>query len=245
MTRWIWLAGVALVAFLGFALALAPARLAFDLAARPAGVEAGLVTGTLWDGSARRVRAGGVRLSEVNAGLRPGSVLSGALVFDVEILDPGLRGAGAVALRPDGAMVEEAIAVMRLDAVPALAAADLPSGETARIEIERLAVDGRGRCREAEGRVTSAALATAGERYGAALPLLNARLACAGESVALNFEGRNDTLDLTGQVRFTQAGPDWRMEARSADRDVIAALSFLGFDQQGDVFIAENRPGEG
>lgn len=244
MTRWIVYALLGLVAFTGFAVALAPARLVYDAAARPAGIEAGLVTGTVWNASARRVRAGGVALNEVQARLRPGPLLTGRAVFDVTLADPALRGAGLVTLSAGEVRFEDAAGVIALNALPALAAADLPPGETAQVEIERLVLGPRGECREALGRMTSAALVSAGERYGAPLPLLTADLACAGDAVALDFSGRSAVLALTGRVRFFEAGPSWRIEAETEDRDVIAALSLLGFDQEGRRFIAEGGSGE-
>lgn len=244
MRRWIIYALLGLVAFTGFAVALAPARLVYDAAARPAGIEAGLVTGTVWNASARRVRAGGVALNEVEARLRPGPLLTGRAVFDVTIADPALRGAGLVTLSAGGVRFEDASGVIALGAIPALTAADLPPGESARVEIERLVLDPQGACLEAQGRMTSAALASAGEDYGADLPVVTADLVCAGEAVALNVSGRSDTLALTGRVRFVEGGPRWRLEAETDDRDVIAALSLMGFDQEGRRFIAEGGSGE-
>jgi general secretion pathway protein N len=244
MKRWIVYLLLGLVAFAGFAVALAPARLVFDAAARPAGIEAGLVSGTVWNASARRVRAGGVALNEVEARLRPAPLLTGRAVFDVTIADPALRGAGLVTLSAGGVRFEDTAGVIALDAIPALAAADLPPGESARVEIERLVLGPQGECLEAQGRMTSAALVSAGERYGADIPAVTADLACAGEAVALNVSGRSDMLALTGQVRFVEGGPSWRIEAETEDRDVIAALSLMGFDQDGRRFIAEGGSGE-
>jgi general secretion pathway protein N len=243
MKRWIVYALLGLVAFAGFAVALAPARLVYDAAARPAGIEAGLVSGTVWNASARRVRAGGMALHEVEARLRPVPLLTGRAVFDVSVADPALRGAGLVTLSAGGVRFEDAAGVIGLDAIPALAAADLAPGESARVEIERLVLGPQGECLEAQGQMTSAALVSAGEGYGADLPMVTAELACAGEAVALDFSGRSDTLALTGQVRFVEGGPSWRIEAQTEDRDVIAALSLMGFDQEGRGFIAEGGSG--
>jgi hypothetical protein len=244
MKRWIVYLLLGLVAFAGFAVALAPARLVFDAAARPAGIEAGLVSGTVWNASARRVRAGGVTLNEVEARLRPAPLLNGRAVFDVTIADPALRGGGLVTLSAGGVRFEDAAGVIALDAIPALAAADLAPGETARVEIERLVLGPQGACLEAQGRMTSAALVSVGEGYGADLPMVTAGLACAGDAVALNLSGRSDTLALTGQVRFVEGGPSWRIAVETEDRDVIAALSLMGFDQDGRRFIAVGGSGE-
>lgn len=242
MGRALLLAVLGLCAFVVFAAALAPARLAFDLLARPAGVEAGLVSGTVWDAQLRRVRAAGLDFADVEADLHAAPLLTGRAVADVAVADPALRGAGRVSLTAGETRIEDAVGVLALDAVPALAAADLPPGQTARIEIDRLVLDAAGACLEAQGRVTSAALVAAGEQYGADLPALNADIACAGDAVALNFTGANEALTLNGVVRLTSAGPQWRIVAETAERDMIAALSLMGFTQEGDRFVAESAP---
>lgn len=242
MKRWIAYAALGLVAFAGFAIASAPARLVYDAAARPAGIEAGLVSGTVWNASLRRVRVGGLSLTQVEARLRPGPLLTGRAALDLVVTDPALRASGRVTLTPGGTLVQDATGVMGLDAVPALAAADLPPGQSARIVIDRLELAPDGACREAIGQVSSAVLVAAGEQYGAALPalpVLNAELACAGDTVALNFSGQSDALALTGQVRLLASGPQWRIVADTAERDLIGALSLMGFDQDGDRFVAE------
>lgn len=244
MNRWIIYALLGLAAFIGFAVAGAPARLVYDIAARPAGIEAGMVTGTVWNASARRVRAGGVALHHVEARLRPAPLLTGRAVFDVVVTDPALRGDGRVALSARGVTFEDMAGALALETIPALAAADLPAGESARLQIDRLVLDAGGACLEAQGRVTSAALVSAGEQYGADLPVLLADLTCAGEDVALDFSGRNESLALSGRVRLLPAGPRWRIEALTDERDIIAALSLMGFDQDGDRFIAEGGPEE-
>jgi len=241
VNRWIAYAVLGGVAFVGFALAAAPARLVHDFAMRPAGIEAGLVTGTVWNASARRVSAGGVAVSDVEARLQAAPLLTGRAVFDVTVRDPALRGTGRVVLTPGAVRLEDADGVFALEAVPALAAADLPPGESARVEIDRLVLDPQGRCLEAQGRLTSAALVSAGQRYGAELPVLTADLRCADDAVALDFSGRSDTLALTGRVRLLNTGPHWRIEAETSERDVIAALSLMGFDQEGDRFVAESQ----
>ncbi|MGJ3232702.1 MAG: type II secretion system protein N [Oceanicaulis sp.] len=243
MNRWIVYALLGLVALAGFAAAAAPARLIYELAVRPSGIEAGLVHGTVWDAEARRVRAAGLRLAEAEARLHAAPLLTGRAVMDVALIDPALRGAGRVTMSPGRTVIENATGVLGLDAVPALAAADLPPGQSARIEIDRLELGPQGRCLSAAGRVTSAALVAAGEQYGAALPALTADLACAGDAVALDFEGRGETLDLSGRVRLMADGPQWRIVGRTRDRDIIAALSLMGFSQSGpDEFIAESTP---
>ncbi|MFP4520342.1 MAG: type II secretion system protein N [Oceanicaulis sp.] len=243
MTRWIVYAAAGLIAFLAFAAASLPARVVFDIAARPAGAQAGLVTGPVWNASLRRVEAAGFEAAAMQARLNALPLLSGRAVIDWTLADPAMRGAGRAVMPMGGGVILEAAAgVLSLDAVDALAAADLSPGQSARIEIDRLALGPDGACREARGKVTSTALAAAGERYGAALPALNAQLMCAGDAVALDFRGDTETLALSGRLRLMASEPQWRIVAEPGDRDVIAALTLMGFDQEGDRFVAESAP---
>lgn len=219
------------VLFVFFALAALPARLVFDAAAGPAGLRAGLVQGSVWDAQILRLSAGGPPITEIRAGLRPASLLVGAARFDVSVRDATLRGEGVLALRPSGAALEAFTGVAALSRFPLIAG--LPEGQSVQVDIERLAVDAQGRCREADGTVRTGALAAAGEPFGAALPVLEGGLLCAGEAIAVQLDGRSEAIELSGRIRFEPDGPSWRVSARTRDRDVVAALSVIGFLQTG------------
>lgn len=240
MSRTLLISVFGLGLVLCFAVAAAPARLAFDAAAGPAGARAGLVQGTVWDATILRLTTGGPSIAQTTARLQPSGLLSGAARFDVALRDPTLRGEGVVALTPGGLAVENASGVASLSRL-ALPVA-MPAGESVRVEIERLAVDRAGRCREAEGRITTSALVAAGEPFGAVLPVLDGVLLCAGDAVGLQINGTSDALALSGRIRFEPSGPAWRIEAQTTDRDVVAALSVMGFQQQGaGVFELDSR----
>jgi len=244
VTRPVLLSAAGVAAFLVFAVASMPARVVFDAVAGPAGVSAGLVQGTVWDARLLRLSAGGAPVAELDARLRPAGLLSGAARFDVTVRDPGVRGSGVLALSPGAAAVESGSGVIALSRLPSPIPA--PPGASVQVEIDRLAVDGQGRCVEAEGRVTSAALTEAGEGLGVALPLVSGAFLCAGEHVGLQLEGASQAVVLSGLIRFEPAGPVWRIEARSDDRDVVAALSLSGFVQDGpNVFVLDSETLEG
>lgn len=238
------LLGLGLVVFAALAVAALPARVVFDIAAQPSGARAGLVQGTVWDAQILRLGAGGLPIAEIRAALRPASLLGAAARFDVTVRDPGLRGGGQVVLTGGGAAIEAADAVIALSRFPL--AASLPPGQSARVEIDRIAVDRQGRCLEAQGRVTTAALAAAGESFGTALPVLNGNFFCADDLLALQLDGESDRLALSGRLRFEPAGPAWRIEARTADREVVAALSLLGFVQEATgMFVLDSTRSQG
>lgn len=156
------------VLFAAFAVAALPARLIFDAAAGPAGLQAGLVQGTVWDARILRLSAGGPPVAETRARLRSGGLLSGAVRFDVTVRDATLRGDGVVTLRSGGASVEDATGVMALSRLPLSAA--LPPGQSIQVDITRIAVDRDGNCLEAEGSLQTAALAGAGSPSAPSCP---------------------------------------------------------------------------
>ncbi|MCR9129426.1 MAG: type II secretion system protein N [Alphaproteobacteria bacterium] len=228
------------VLFAAFAVANLPARLIFDAAAGPAGLRAGLVQGTVWDATILRLDAGGPPVAETRARLQPGGLLGGSARFDVTVRDATVRGEGVVTLRPGGATLEDATGVMALSRLPLSFA--VPPGQSVQADITRIAVDRDGTCLQAEGSLRTAALAAAGESFGAELPLLTGELLCAGDRIAVQIDGANDRLSLSGRIRLEPAGPAWRIEARTRDREVVAALSLLGFEQDGpDVFLLDSQ----
>lgn len=240
MMRTAFFIALGLVLFAVFVAAALPARVFFDAAAGPAGLRAGLVQGTVWDATLLRLSAGGPPVAETRARLRAGSLMTGAARFDVTVRDATLRGEGVVTLRPGGAAIEDAAGAMALSRLPLAAA--LPPGQSVQAEIERLAIDREGRCLEAEGTLRTAALAAAGEPFGAALPVLEGGFLCAGDRVAVQVEGTNERIALSGRIRFEPAGPVWRVEARTQDRDAVTVLSILGFVQSGSsAFVLDSE----
>ena len=236
MKRALVLTALGVAMFIGFAAATLPAQAVFDLAAGPHGVRAGLVQGSVWDAAAFRVRSGEVRLAEVRARLQSSSLLSGAARFDVQVIDPAARGQGQVVLSTAGLFIENAQGVIALDSF-AMASA-LPPGQSAQVRISRIALDAQGRCQSADAHVTTAALMAAGEALGAALPLLEGEFFCAGDQLALALSGENDRLSLDGRILFEPGEPSWSVQARTTDRDVAAALSLAGFQQEGPGVFA-------
>ena len=216
--------------FVGFAIAVTPARVVYDAALRPAGVEVGLVQGSVWSAQALRLRTGDQHIARADAALDPASLLSFNARFAVTLSDPGLRASGDAILHAGGARIEDVSGVMRLYRVLPELAAFAPE-ESVSFEISTLAFDAEGRCDVAEGRVASAALVTLGERYGAAMPLLEGDLFCAGDQLGLQISGASDSLSFDGRLRFAAGGLEGQIEARTTELPLIAALSFAGFDQ--------------
>ena len=221
---------IGLILFVGFLIAAMPARLIFDLALKPAGVEAGLVQGRVWDAQLLRIQSGRLSIGEARASLAPASLMTLSPRFDVTLSDPALRGDGIVTFGAGGARVEDARGVVRLDQVmPELAA--LGGDEVIQLSVDTLALDADGRCEAASGHATTAALIGLGERYEINLPILRFDLLCAGDRVGAAVSGQSDAVEISGRLQFTGQGPEGRIEAQTSVTNVIAALSFMGFEQ--------------
>ena len=235
------LVALGVVSFAGFAFASMPARLVYDTALKPAGIEAGLVQGTVWDAQLWRITAGAQTIEMAQARLDPASLLGLSARFDATVADPDLRANGAAVLRPGGASLQAVSGVARLHRVAPELAAFAPQ-ESLSFEIDELSFDGEGRCTAAQGRIASAVLITLGERYGVTMPALQGELFCAGEHVGVALTGASDAVSIDGRLSFTSRGLEGVIEARSRENDIIAALSFAGFDQVEQGVLALTVP---
>ncbi len=241
MKRALFPAILGVVLFIAFLIAAMPARFVFDLSLKPAGIEAGLVQGRVWNAQILRLRSGDMAIAEASAQLEPASLIRFSPRFDVALSDPALRGRGSVTLSASGLRAEDASGVVRLDRlVPELAF--LGSEEVLQIDIDRLQLDGAGRCRAAEGGAMTPALLTLGERYGVDMPVLEFDLLCAGDRVGADLSGVSEAVEFSGRVRFGEQDLEGRVEARTSERDVIAALSFAGFEQLDQTTYALTLP---
>ncbi len=232
---------IALIALFAAVFAIAaivflPARAAFDLAARPAGVGAELVHGPVWNAELHGVSAAGVRLERVQADLRAWPLLTGTARLDVSARGDGVAAYGLVDARRGRLALIDAAGTARFDRLPG--GAGLPAGaaETVSFEIDRVVFDRQDGCVEAEGRVRSAVLVAIGEAYDVALPALAGTLACAGTSLAVHYDGESAALSVTGRLRLGADG--WALDAtaRAGERRVEPVLIALGFEEAGGTW---------
>lgn len=238
MKRMIPLLSLAVIAFAVFAVASLPALAVFNMAGN--GARAALIQGSVWDAGFWRVQIGNTYIAQGRAQMRAGALLSGKAAFDVTIADPSLRGDGVAILSLGGMSLEDADITVGLSRFAL--ASGLPPGQTARIEVEDIRFDGEGRCVEARGEVSSAALMSAGESFDVALPMISGTFLCSGDQLALQLEGSNSQISLDGQIVFASSGARWRVEARASEREIVTALSILGFEQDGqDVFVLDSN----
>jgi hypothetical protein len=230
------------IALIAGLMMFAPARLVYD-ALFPSGVQAGLVQGTVWTGHALRVRRGDLELQRVQTALEPGSLLSGRMRVQTEILDPRVQLRAVIGVGSNRIDVQDAEGVVALSAWPGLAAIpalSLAGDAVVQLDGVDVSLDQDGRCLSAEGAMMSPALADLGVRYDVDLPIVDMMLSCAGEQVALTLTGTGPTLDLDGRIVLSAPQPSYRLRATAHDPSAGQVLSLLGFQAQGADWVAES-----
>lgn len=217
----------------------APARLVLD-SLGTIGVQAGLVQGTVWHATAQRVRLGALTVSEIEARMQATGLLSGAGVFDVRVNDPSVQVEGRVTARSGGLVLEALEGVVQLSAVPELAALPIPSDSGVFLDGITVHLDAEGACVSAEGSAMTSLVSDLGDRYGVELPLLDLQAYCAGADIGFNLSGRSQALTLDGFISLNRQSPRYRVQAQTSVAEVISVLVALGFEADGNVWVAES-----
>ena len=83
-------------------------------------------------------------------------------------------------------------------------------------------------------------VADLGERYGVDLPLLDLQAYCAGSDIGFNLSGQSEALGLEGFFTLNAQAPRYRIEARTSEADVVSVLVALGFEADGELWVAES-----
>jgi len=224
------LAGLFLLVLLASVLALAPlgAALAWAGADRW-GLSAEAAEGTIWSGRLRGARIGGLPLGEVELGLAPLSLLSGAWRLDATAHDGAFTGRAALIAAGGSVGVEDAHGEAPLN----LFRAPLPLSGLLRFEGVTVRFR-EGRCVFASGRVQTSGLRGPSGLLGEAAPTLSGEAACRDGALLLPLEGAGPAgefalhLSLEGDGRY-------RAEARmvAADPALEAGLRLAGFTSEG------------
>ncbi|MEO1038492.1 MAG: type II secretion system protein N [Pseudomonadota bacterium] len=235
---------VILFAFMGLLIGLAafmPARVAFDLLARPAGVQAELVHGPVWDARLFGVTVSGQRIEQVDARLSATRLLTGRAVVELAARDRDLRLDGVLVLRPgfiEAHSVRGAISLQRLPGAQNLPSA---SGESLILDIDRIGFELRDGCVQADGVLRSAALLPVGLRYEVELPVLEGALYCAGARLGVDVTGASDAAELTGQALLGRSRFEWRAGVERAQPGLAPVLIALGFADNGGSWSAQGE----
>lgn len=229
-----------LAAFIAALIAFLPARLVSDTLLRPAGIEADLVTGPVWDARLYRVSAAGQSFAEGRLALSFWPLLTGSARLDVALEDQSASARGTLTARPGRLALTGWTLAAEAHRLPGLDALAVP--QTVRVygEIDEVIFED-GRCTAAAGSLSTPLLARLGQRHEIDLPHIEATLGCAGDGVAIAYQGLGPVLSLTGSVRLDAAGYRWTGEARSGEPGVVVVLIALGFEETGAVWRADGE----
>lgn len=229
-----------LAVFLAALIAFLPARLVSGTILRPAGIEADLVTGPVWDARLYRIRASGQTFSQGRFALSFWPLLTGAARLDIGLEDDSASAQGILRARPGRLELTGWTLAAEASRLPGLS--ELPIPQTVRVygEIDELIFED-GACVRAAGTASTPLLSRLGQSYEIELPELDATLGCAGDALAVTYEGASPGLALTGWVRLDAGGYRWTGEAESGEPGVIALLIALGFEDTGTVWRAEGE----
>ena len=232
--RWLALAG--LLTFVTTLVILLPARVALPLAGIPGAAASGL-SGTLWNGTARRLEVAGLVLSPVSWQLQPLQLLRGLVQADVDAKLPGGFLTGRIGLGAGGSLRAAGLELTAPLQVIVPGAAGVGPGSQLSARITELVI--------ADGRISTAVgtLQTA----GVALPVPGPAAGMATGSYALEFAATDlppeepltglltDTggpLAVQATLRFTLPGT-WEIEGTALARpdsppELGQALQMLG-----------------
>ncbi len=196
------------------------------------------VYGSVWSGRIYGLRLNGDRVGEISVSLKPLPLLIGRLSADWRISDTSLRGAGQASLSGDhvsarNVALDVSLRRLGLNDIPGLT-----GGETVRLSILELEMDGD-ICVRAAGDVRSDALAQLAESYGFTGPALEGILTCIDDRLALDLVGQSEVMDVSGRVYFSRSGYEWTIEAETVQGELADAFALLGLERDGGVWRYE------
>jgi len=242
--RWILLILVLGLLLVGVAVALFPARVAVEwLGPRLGGLQLEEVSGTIWQGQARKVQARGQSLGTVGWRIHPRSLLARRVDADLTIDGVEFRGAGHVSRRGDTVLLTDArltMSAQRLQPVLDLPALNLRGAvefELARAELVSgfpRALEGRATWRDAA--VDGAAAAQFGDL------IAEFQTGADGALIGTLFDnGGPLALDGAFRLGFTGYEIDAVLSARDGNPQVVEALNYIGQRQPDGSSLLEVR----
>lgn len=212
-----------------------PARIVYDLVARPLGVQADLVSGTVWNASAYRVQMRDQSFSEIRSRLNLKSLLGSTVASDFEVRDPSGHIFGTARLTFNTIELQSVRYRFDLRRISDELSAGLPGQALITGEIESLKFSD-GQCLAVSGGARSTMLVDFGQRYDLVLPELQGRFQCVDNALLMVIDGQSDRIGVDGSVRMSGQGYRWTLTARSGQSEIIPVLLALGFEESGDVW---------
>ncbi len=231
------------VAFVAAATAFLPARAFHAVVLQPRGVEAAMVTGTVWNGQWHDVRVGSVELAHVRGAVSARSLVTGRPAVNLAITDPRGRAEGIVILAGQGVELR------------GLSGRILPSGFVSISGPGRAALNepvmfsdvqgvfGARGCEALSGSVRHGGLLALDTAGAGALPVLDGALECAGSLPALRFAGESQDVRIDGHVRLGLRSAGWSLSAGPRSETMALALRAIGFQGDGATLTAQGQTG--
>ncbi|MEM0986510.1 MAG: type II secretion system protein N [Pseudomonadota bacterium] len=242
MRRTIWLPALGALVFVFTLIWQAPLA-AFadrnDLAQR--GVLFERAQGTIWSGDLLGVALGGQPIGRVTLDLKPASLLTGEIAYDMDVAGPAGEGRGQLAFSPGGGIaLRDLVADVNLQAIERLDTRLRQAPATVSVILPELIADRRMACRRADGRLQSDLLQRLGGQFSWTGPPMAGIIACDGEGgyqVTLANTGGEDeiALDAIGSPLTASYTADVRV--RTNNEQVANTLLLMKFQKVDDQYV--------
>jgi hypothetical protein len=190
------------------------------------GVKARAALGTIWRGSVEGLSLSGLAVGDVSFTMSPSSLLQLQPAFRFKIQGP-VFGSGRVKIGLNGdTLISTNISTQSLGGLTVMGA---PFDGKTTADIERLHF-GRNGCRDAQGRIETAALSTALKRVGGRELPLSGTLSCDAGSVVVKLQGINQDGNLSIELRLNpKLAYASRISASGLSEQARLALASAGF----------------
>lgn len=228
---------VFLTLFLVTLVTFLPARLLFNLAA-PNTIQADIVSGTAWSMRLKRLNIADQRISTGHITVSPLALLSGSIHARLALTDRQTDLTGLLKLSPGTIRVSELTMILPPERLPPLQASRIPLSSPILAEIDTLVIR-QGQCLEAQGQIITRVLTEQGDQLGLSLPVLTGDLTCTDTRPVITLSGQTDLLSVSGFVSLGSTGYRWSAVAQTQNRDVMAVLLALEFEQSGSAWRLE------
>ncbi|MEO0785776.1 MAG: type II secretion system protein N [Pseudomonadota bacterium] len=230
---------VGLVALLAAVLTL-PLSVATDrLKGAAPGIQWTQVQGTVWSGRISNVSFGRQMIGDVKLRLKPMSLLSGSLSYDVDLMGPVAAGTATVFGNSSTFGISQGEITARVEQMIGLNASVRQAGGIIRFRDMNLEMTRGLDCETASGRIWTEVLVNVGAEYGEDLPELDGEVSCEAGMLDVGLNGESASavrVDIDARVGLREAS---RLDARigGVSGELGQALSALGFTVSDGDFV--------
>lgn len=202
------------------------------------GVHWAQAQGSIWSGRLSNVSYGAQAVGDIELKLKPSGLLSGRMIYDLEVMGPVAAGTATAYVRQGGLGVSELDVSARLEQLIGLNTTVRQAGGIARVTDVTVDLDRSG-CQRASGRVWTDTLVNLGAQYGEQLPELVGSFGCDNQMLVLAMDGAENggiTVDIDLRVGLSEPS---RLEASigGASGEIAQALAALGFTVDDGRFV--------